>query len=90
MEEDPKVSKKSTYDPSLYTNEAKKERFQRVATRRVNKALEALRLIGNVGNRSLYSYTDAEIEKMFGALENKILEIKGKFRTEKKGGNFKF
>lgn len=82
--------KKSTYDRSLYTEEAKRERFHRVASRRVNKALEAFRLIGNVGNTSLYSYTDAEIEKMFNALENKILEVKGKFKTEKKGGNFKF
>lgn len=82
--------KESTYDRSLYTEEAKRDRFHRVATRRVNKALEALRLIGNIGNKSLYSYTDAEIEKMFNALENKLLEIKGKFKMEKKGGNFKF
>lgn len=82
--------KPSTYRKELYTEEAKRKRFIRVAERRMNKALESLRLLGNIGNKSLYSYKDFEVEKMFNTLENKIREIKTKFKLEKAEGNFRF
>lgn len=90
MDTNIKEPKKSIYNPNLYTETAKRDRFHRVAERRMNKALEALRLLGNVGTRSLYSYRDGEVEKMFITLENKIREIKAKFKLEKSEGNFRF
>lgn len=82
--------KKSVYDPKLYTDEAKQSRFHRVAERRMNKSLEALRLLGNVSNKSLYKYKDGEVEKMFTTLENALREVKVKFKLEKSEGNFRF
>lgn len=90
MDQNIEKIKSSTYDPKLYTEEAKRARFKRIAERRINKVLEALRLIGNVGNKSLYSYTDEEIEKMFDALENKIRETKSKFKLKRSEGYFRF
>ena len=81
---------KSNYRPELYTKEAKKARFYRVAERRVNNVLNMLRLIGNTANTNLYLYTDDEIEKTFATIENKIVEIKSKFRRSKDKDAFKF
>lgn len=81
---------KSNYRPELYTKEAKKNRFHRVAARRVNKLLNNLRLIGNTANTNLYLYKDEEIDKIFSTIENKIIEIKSKFRRSEDKDTFSF
>ena len=75
--------KKDGYDKSLYTEEAKKERFQRVAERRVNRLLEYLRLLGNTSNRSLYVYSDHDVERMFAVIDEKLIQVKGKFKKNR-------
>ncbi len=57
----------------------KMAKFQELAGKRVNNALHAIELIGNLSNRSNYRYTDKHVEKIFGALESKIAEAKSKF-----------
>lgn len=74
--------KKSTYDPKYYSEEAKRERFHRLAAKRVDKAVNFLRLIGNTGNKNLYSYSEVEVNKIFGRLEKELIKIRGKFITE--------
>lgn len=80
----------SSYRRELYTKDAKRARFQRVATRRVNKLLNTLRLIGNTANTNLYLYKDGEVEKIFNTIENRIIEIKAKFRKSKDKDIFEF
>ena len=77
------------YDKSLYTVTARQERFHRVAERRTNKILDGLRLLGNTGNKTLYSYTEEEVQKIFSTIERKLIEVKGKFRTGKSSEKFK-
>lgn len=81
---------KSSYRQELYTKEAKKARFHRVATRRINKLLDTFRLIGNTSNTNLYLYTDSEVDKIFNTIENKIIEVKSKFRKSKDKNTFSF
>lgn len=80
---------KSGYKKELYTREAKIDRFHRIAERRTNRILESLRLLGNTANKTLYFYTDEELNKIFKAIEEKVLEIKGKFKTSKQKEQFK-
>lgn len=80
---------KSGYKKELYTPEAKRSRFYRIAERRTNRILETLRLLGNTSNKTLYYYSDNEIDKIFKAIEEKLLEIKGKFKTSKQKEQFK-
>jgi len=82
-------SKKTAYDKSLYTEPARRERFKRVAERRTNKILDGLRLLGNTGNKTLYIYTEEEVQKIFSAIERKLIEVKGKFRTGKSSEKFR-
>ena len=50
---------------------AKKERFERVATARVNKITSMIRLLGNCSNSSNYEYNELEVEKILFYLQKK-------------------
>lgn len=66
---------------SATMNETRRQRFKRLATRRVNKALNQLRVLGNLANRSYYEYNEDEINKMFKVLDSQLKSLKGKFHT---------
>lgn len=59
--------------------ETKRERFVRLAENRTNKILNMIQLLGNCSNSSLYEYTDADVEKIFGAIESSVKEARRKF-----------
>lgn len=64
--------------------EERSEAFRRLAKSRVSKALDDLRLIGNLSNRSSYEYTQAEVDKIFEALEEGIADCKKRFSVSMK------
>lgn len=61
--------------------ESRRQRFKRLATRRVNKALNQLRVLGNLANKSYYDYTEEDISRMFKAIDSQVKALKGKFHT---------
>lgn len=69
----------------------KREKFVQLAEARVNKALKDLQLIGNLSNRSAYEFTDADVRKMFSALQKGLESAKAKFSREGEsaGGEFR-
>ena len=62
----------------------REKKFLELAETRVNKVLEAMRLIGNLSNKRNYDYTDDQIKKIFLALEDQLKDLKNKFKTENK------
>jgi hypothetical protein len=54
-------------------------KFVRLATKRVNAAAKAIRLIGNLGNRSNYEYTDKDVAKIFKHLQTELDQAKARF-----------
>jgi hypothetical protein len=64
--------------------ETKNERFIRVAESRTNKAIQMIRNISNLSNRSNYYFTDENVKKIFSALEKEIKIAKLKFTEEEK------
>lgn len=70
-------------------NESKREKFVRLAENRTNKALEMIRLIGNLSNRSVYEYTVEDVEKIFGALEEEVALARKQFTEIGKTEKFK-
>ncbi len=56
-----------------------RERFIRIAENRVNRILEALDSLGNCSNRRNYDYSDTDVKKVFGAIENKLKETRSMF-----------
>ena len=60
-----------------------RERFVHLAEARTVKAIKIIRLIGNLSNTSNYSYTDEDVAKIFGALENELKVVRRRF-TERR------
>ncbi len=69
-------------------SESKKEKFVRLAENRTNKALEMIRLIGNLSNKAVYDYSSKDVEKIFHALETEVALAKKQFTAS--GGADKF
>jgi hypothetical protein len=65
-------------------NQAKTERFKKLAENRTNNVLRSLKILGNCANRSLYEYEDDEVRKIFRVINEKIEETKGKFKYVEK------
>jgi hypothetical protein len=70
------------------TMETRHLRFKRLALRRTNMILEKLRILGNLANKSSYSYSDQEVDKIFKAIEDQLRTVKARFKPRKR--RFKF
>lgn len=59
----------------------KRSRFVELAEKRVNRAINDLRLIGNLANRHNYEYTDADARKIVVALDAELKVLKQRFAS---------
>ncbi len=67
-----------------------RERFERLAETRVSKAMHAIRLVGNLSNRSNYEYSNAEARQMIGAIEDAVADLKSRFKASESRGSSHF
>ena len=58
--------------------ETKEQRFQRLATKRTQAALQKIRLLGNLTTSS-YAYTPEQAAKVIGALRAAVETVEAKF-----------
>ena len=65
--------------------ETPEERFKRIAEVRTNAVLDRLRILGNLSNRQMYSYSEEDIDKIFSAINKQIKEVRAKFNPRKEG-----
>jgi hypothetical protein len=79
---------KSGYQRELYTEQARRDRFKRIAEKRTNRLLNEIRLLGNTGNKTLYQYDQGDVDKIFATIEKKLGEVRTKFKTSKKDKPF--
>jgi hypothetical protein len=70
---------------------SKREKFRALAQARTNKAIEAIARIGNLSNRQIYEYEDAEVRKVIRALKDAVASVESRFESPrgKAGGSFK-
>lgn len=61
------------------TRESDRNKFVELAEKRVTRALKDIKLIGNLSNKSNYSYTKADTEKIYRALKRGLDEMKSRF-----------
>jgi hypothetical protein len=61
--------------------EQKSERFKRLASRRTEKILNDIRVLGNCSNKSVYCFSDEEVNKIFSSIEEQLRIVKSRFRT---------
>jgi hypothetical protein len=59
--------------------EKDRQKFVELAQKRVTRALKDIKLIGNLSNRSNYTYTDEDAKKIYKTLQNALNELKARF-----------
>lgn len=69
----------------------KRRKFRELAEKRTNRAIDAIRLIGNLSNHQIYEWEDAEIKKILKALRDSVSEVEARFSKPagRRGGEFK-
>lgn len=60
----------------------KRLRFEKVASNRVQKVIDYLRLLQNCTNRNNYEYTEADVERMFNEIQRSLKETKEAYAKE--------
>jgi hypothetical protein len=60
-------------------NSENRAKFIKLAEGRVTSALSAIRKIGNLSNRRMYEYDEADVRKIVKALKDAIAETERKF-----------
>ena len=78
------MNKKITKLECIKRNKTKQGKFKCLAEYRTNEILKRIRILGNCSNRSFYSYSEEEIEKIFSELEDALVKTKTKFTFSKK------
>lgn len=75
---------------ALFESE-KHAKFAELAEKRTNRALDAIRLIGNLSNRQLYYWDDKEVKKVIRVLRGALSDVEARFKqpARQRGGKFK-
>ena len=68
----------------------KKERFERLAEKRVNEVVKKLRVLGNLSNKRNYYYDESHLKQMFNVLDSEIKDLKDKFKSDDSSGSLAF
>lgn len=61
--------------------EKDRTKFVELAEKRVSKAIKDIRLIGNLSNKSNYSYTEEDVRKIIRALDIEVKKLKHRFNS---------
>jgi len=67
----------------INNNETPAERFKRIAIVRTNAVLDRIRILGNLSNRQMYSYSEEDIDKIFSVINKQLREVRAKFNPRK-------
>jgi hypothetical protein len=85
MSEKPKKQRKS-----IDLNETKANRFIRVVTPRIAKAIKAISVIGYCSS-PVYEYTSEQVKQILTVLTNGIVALESRYASKKAAGTeFKF
>jgi methyl-accepting chemotaxis protein len=62
---------------------SKRQKFTDLANARVNAALKAIALIGNLSNKSTYDFSKDEVAQIFKALNDAVATVRQRFEGTK-------
>ena len=68
----------------------KRDRFEKVASNRVQKILDSLESLSKCSNKNNYEYNKEDIDKMINVLRAKMKFVENSFRQNIDKGNNKF
>lgn len=59
----------------------KRKKFVRLAESRTVNAIKAIRVIGKLGNKSAYEFSETDVKKIVGALNREIETLKARMTS---------
>ena len=59
----------------------KRDKFVKLAEKRTINAIKAIRIIGKLGNRSAYEYSDADVAKIVKTLNDEVEALKTRMKS---------
>ncbi len=65
----------------ISNNETPENRFKRVAGARTNAVLDKLRLLGNCSNKRIYNYSQADVDRIFSAINKQVKKARENFNS---------
>lgn len=63
----------------------RRQKFIDLAEKRTNRAINCIRLLGNLSNRNNYDYSEADTRAILRALDGEIKTLKAKFDQSSRG-----
>ena len=60
------------------TKAGKREKFVELAESRTRNAIRAIRIIGKLGNKNAYEYSEADVKKIASALNKEVEAMKAR------------
>ena len=69
----------------LEMDSQKRQNFVRLAEARTQRAMKAIRVIGNLSNRGSYHYTENDVREIVQALQNELTALKTRFSLQESG-----
>ena len=77
---------------SKSSGETKAQKFKRLAEKRTQAILDGIRKLANLANSNNYEYTQEQVEKIFGAIEERLRLARQRFEADRRlrGSNEKF
>ena len=73
----------------MVKRKSRRERFEDVAQRRTNNALNSIRLIANCANKHNYEYSRDDVQKIISALKREVSDLQSAFNSNQTKGDFK-
>lgn len=74
----------------MTNSDIKRDRFEKVASKRVQKILDSLDSLSKCSNNNNYEYNKEDIDKMMNVLRAKMKFLENSFRQNINKGNNKF
>ena len=68
----------------------RRTKFIKLAESRVNRAVDHIRLVGNLSNRANYEYSEKDAASILRALNQAVMEVKSRFSTNGSEDTVKF
>ena len=84
------IQEKPILEPTASGPSNRRVKFAELASKRVNRATQAIRTIGNLSNRSNYDWTEQDVKKIVSELRKSVREVEDRFLGDKgaAGGDF--
>jgi hypothetical protein len=77
-------------EPEQPQRESKAQAFERMALKRVARALDDIRLVGNLANRGSYDYDGEQVADIVAVLRQGLADVESRFRVNSPREPFAF